>query len=140
MGILWIKCKRNLAVLWFTGSGFIFFILLFQTFFQRYGKTVSEAWGWFLPTIMPTLSLIVGVLVMDASGKGTKIQTVDRFFFRLSFSLSFVYLLVVTLTILIQPFSKLSPLELMKQSNLWLGPLQGLVTASLGVFFIRGKG
>ncbi len=136
----WTKCKRNLAVLWFTGSGVIFFILLFQTIFQRYEGRVSEVWEWFLPTIMPTLSLIVGVLVMDALGKKAKKQTVDRFVFKLSFSLSFVYLVVVALTILMPPFPKALPtLELMQQSNLWLGPFQGLVTASLGAFFICGK-
>ena len=29
------------------------------------------------------------------------------------------------------------PLELMKVSNLWLVPLQGLVSAAIGAFFIK---
>ncbi|TVQ19365.1 MAG: hypothetical protein EA361_00815 [Bacteroidetes bacterium] len=138
MQISWEKSKRRLAVLWFSGAGFVFAIMLFQTILGRYGVDSSDAWGWYLPTIMPTLSLIIGVLVMDAVGKGLKIQTVDRFFFRLSFSLSLTYLFVVSLTILMQPFSPLSAVELMTQSNFWLGPFQGLVSASLGAFFIKG--
>src|SRR3954447_9850431 len=40
------------------------------------------------------------------------------------------------LTILIQPFASKTPAEavgLMRTSNLWLGPLQGLVASALGV-------
>lgn len=139
MRISWVKSKRRLAALWFTGAGIIFLTLLFQTILGRYGENINDAWGWFLPTIMPTLSLIIGVLVMDAVGKGVNIRTVDRFFFRLSFSLSLAYLVVVSITIFMQPFSTLSAVELMKQSNLWLGPFQGLVGGSLGAFFIQGE-
>ena len=139
MRISWAKSKRCLAALWFTGAGIIFLILLFQTILGRYEENINEAWGWFLPTIMPTLSLVIGVLVMDAVGKGVKIRTVDRFFFRLSFILSLAYLVVVSITIFMQPFSTLSAVELMKQSNLWLGPFQGLVSGSLGAFFIQGE-
>ncbi len=138
MQISWQISKRRLAVLWFSGAGIIFIVMLFQTILGRYGTNISEAWGWFLPTIMPTLSLIIGVLAMDALGNGVKILTVDRFFFRLSFILSLAYLVVVSFTILMQPFSPLSAVELMTQSNLWLGPFQGLVSASLGAVFIKG--
>jgi hypothetical protein len=39
--------------------------------------------------------------------------------------------------VLLQPFSVLSPFELMSQSSLWLGPFQGLVSAAMGAFFIK---
>lgn len=60
---------------------------------------------------------------------------VDRFFFRLADFLSIAYLATVILTILLSPFSRLSQLELIKVSNLWLAPFQGLVTAALGGLF-----
>ena len=131
------KCKRQLAAIWLVGAGISFFLLFFQTIFGRFGDNASEAWSWLLPTIMPTLSLIVGVLVMDALGKGIGTKTVDRFIFRVALILSTIYLIVVAMTILLQPFASLSPLELMKQSNLWLGPFQGLVSASIGAFFVK---
>jgi len=138
MQISMTKCKRRLAMLWFFGSGLLFFLLFFQTILGHYGEKANEAWGWLLPTIMPTLSLIVSVFVIDVLGKGVKIKRVNRFIFRLSFSLSAVYLLVVSLTILLEPFTSLSPLELMEQANkLWLGVFQGLVSASIGVFFFK---
>lgn len=133
------KCKKRIAILWFFCAGTLFFIVLLQTILGRYGTQANEAWGWLLPTVMPTLSLIVGVLVAETLGKVAQKKYVDRFIFRLTFGLSAVYFCVVALTILLQPFTSLPSLELMKQSNLWLGPLQGLVSASLGVFFLRGE-
>ena len=70
-------------------------------------------------------------------GDSGKKKSADRFVFRLSFALSLTYLVVAALTVLMQPFAAVPPLELMKQSNLWLGPFQGLVAASLGAFFVK---
>lgn len=131
------KCKQRLAVLWFCGAGVLFFLMLSQTILGRYGDKSSEAWSWLLPTIMPTLSLMIGVLVMDALGRGIKIMEVDVFLFKLTFGLSSAYLAAVLLIVLLQPLSTLSPFELMSQSNLWLGPFQGLVAAAMGAFFVK---
>ena len=139
MKVPWTTCKKRLATLWFSGAGLIFLIFLIQTIGGRHGDAPETAWGWLLPTIMPTLSLMVGVFVLDALGKGTKIKQVDRFVYRLAFGLSAAYLGVVLLTIVAGPFSAQGPSALMAQSNLWLGPFQGLVSAALGAFFIRGE-
>ena len=130
--------KKQLTIIWFSGSGILFALLLLQTIFGKYGTEAKDAWGLILPTFMPALSLIIGVLVSDATGSqdSEETATVDRFFFRLSCFLSIGYLLTVILTILLGPFAQLSLLELMKLSNLWLAPFQGLVTASLGAFFV----
>jgi hypothetical protein len=44
---------------------------------------------------------------------------------------------MLALPIFLQPFSTLDPVALLKQSSLWLGPLQGLVSAALAAFFIK---
>ena len=139
MRISWTKARKRIAALWFAGAGVIFLTLLAQSLLGKYGERTSEAWSWFFPTVMPTLSLIIGGVVMDAVGKGVRISTVDRFFFGLSFFLSCCYLAGVSVVIFLEPFSPLSPFEAMNQSNLWLGPFQGLVSASLGAFFIQGQ-
>jgi hypothetical protein len=136
MNVSWNKSKKKLAILWFLFSSTIFFLLLAQTILGRYGDDIEQVWGWFLPTIMPTLSMITGVLIIDVVKKKKLDQEVDRFFFRLSFTLSFFYLFTVILTILLQPFAAYDYAELMELSNLWLAPFQGLVGASLGVFFV----
>jgi len=133
------KCKRKLSALWFTGAGILFFVLLIQTIFGRYGDRSSEAWSWFLPTIMPTLSLVIGVLVMDVLEKGVKTIEVDTFLFKLTFGISLAYLIAVLLLFLLQPFTTVSPFELMNLSNLWLGPFQGLVAATMGAFFVKSS-
>lgn len=132
-------CRRRLAILWLGGAGVVFVLLFLQSVLGRYGENVAKAWGWFLPTVMPTLSLIIGVLAIAATRKAAGDKEVDRFFYRLAFGLSAFYLLLVALTLLLQPFLPFAPLELMQQSNLWLGPLQGLVSAALGIFFVKGE-
>jgi hypothetical protein len=134
------KCKYRLAYVWSAGFILLLILLILQTAFGRYGSNAgdvkaSEAFGWFLPTILPTLSLVIGVLVADARDDSKGKKLVDRRMYRLSMILSVCYLLVVSLTFLIDPFTNWSQLQLMKLSNLWLGPLQGIVSAIIGVFF-----
>ena len=83
--------------------------------------------------------LPMGVLVLDQMGGGVKTRTADAFLYRLALSLSCAYLLLILLSILVQPFAPFPPLELMQQSNLWLGPLQGLVAGALGAFFTKAN-
>lgn len=134
MKIPLVTCRKRLTILWFTGSLVLLIIFILQTVFGHYGDRVSEAWGWLLPTFMPTISLIMSVWVVEVSGKGSEDKTVDKFFYRISFALSWIYLLLVGLAIFLQPYAQDS-LKLMSQSNFWLGPLQGFVTASIGVIF-----
>ncbi|MDU9048998.1 MAG: hypothetical protein Q3M30_09105 [Candidatus Electrothrix sp. Rat3] len=138
MRILVADSQKRLVFIWFAGAGFLFALLLLQTIYGQYGSEVKEAWGLMLPTFVPTLFLIIGTLIADATGSADSDETVtvDRFFFRLSEFLSIAYLATVILIILFSPFSKFSQPELIKLSNLWLAPFQGLVTAALGAFFV----
>jgi hypothetical protein len=129
------QCKRRLAALWFIGAGAIFFLVFLQTIFGRYGEKTNEVWGWILPTVMPTLSLAIGVVVIDAIGRSVRVPRIDSFLFWLTCGLSTAYLLAVLLLFLLQPFTIVPPLQLMQQSNFWLAPFQGLVAAAMGAFF-----
>jgi hypothetical protein len=134
------KCKYWLATVWLAAFLFLLTVLILQATFGRYGTNASdgkasEAFSWFLPTIVPTLSLIIGVLVSDARDDRKDVKLVDQMMYRLSMLLSIFYLAMVSLIFFIDPFTNWSQLQLMKISNLWLGPLQGLVSATIGVFF-----
>jgi hypothetical protein len=133
------QCKRRLATLWFAGAGVVFAIAFLQTSLNKYADKTNDMWGWLLPTVMPTLSLVIGVIVADALGRGAASREPDGFLYRLTFNLSLVYLLAVLLVFLLQPMTPLEPLQLMKQSNFWLGPFQGLVAAGMGAFFTSVK-
>ena len=103
----------------------------------RYDGREIEVFGWFLPTVLPTLSLILGVSVMDSLGKGIQTPRADQFLFKLALGLSIAYLVTVMATVVIQPFTTILPIEIMHKSHLWLGPFQGLVAASLSAFFVN---
>jgi len=133
-------CKRQLAALWFGASLFLFLVLVIQSSTGHYGDKDEVAWSWFLPTVMPTLSLIAGVLVLDATSGEKDEKKVDRFFFWLTFSVSGFYLIVIAVTVVLQVIpDNITWEDLMNRSGLWLGPLQGLATAFLGAFFIKGE-
>ena len=132
-----IKWQHKLAVLWFLGVGITALLLVIQSIMDVYHNRTEEAWSWFLPLTMPTLGLIVGVIVMQEKKGGRNENTSDLFTFRMAFSLSFAYLLVLLGTILSQPVSPLPQLELLNLSNFWLGPFQSIIGAAIGAFFVR---
>ncbi len=61
MQVSMAQCEARLATLWFIGAGTLFTVVLIQTIMGHYGDKIDEVWGWFLPTVMPTLSLVIGV-------------------------------------------------------------------------------
>lgn len=149
------RSKWMFAGIWLGGGGLVFLILVVQSLVGRYGSQSEDAWAWYLPTVMPTLSLIIGVLVSDFrtaatasittattpnTGTDAKVLPVSaRGLLWLGVALSVFYLLLVAVTILAQPFLQdVSPIELMHRSNLWLGPLQGLTAGVLAAFFRSG--
>lgn len=98
----------------------------------------GEAWSWFLQAVLPTLSLMIGAVVTRAFTKSHKENIkVDRYAFVLAILLSVVYFFAVITTVLAQPFSEMSSIDLMNISSLWLSPIQAFATASLGLFFMK---
>ncbi len=128
--------QRKLAAVWFVLCGVLIVAMIVQTFSGRFGGQIKPAWSWFLPNIMPTLSLIVAVLVAEAVRTEAQEATVNRFLFRLTWGASLAYLLVVFSVVVLHPLSGLSPIELMDVSIVFMGPTQGLVAGLLGAFFV----
>jgi hypothetical protein len=123
---------------WFGVAGLLFLAVLFQTMGRSDSTLADGAWPWFLPTVMPTLGLMAAVLTADiAETPSREAKEVSPFFFWLTMSVSGTYLLVVALFVLL-PMQDDRKLELMKQSHVYLGPLQGVVSAFLGAFFFKG--
>lgn len=135
------RCRVWLTILWSSTVIFLLVLLILQTIGGHYvdheSDNTREVFGWFFPLVLPNLSLILSITVLDKSRIAANLKRVNPFSFAICFCLSVFYLVLVALPILCQPFSALKPLQLMQQSNIWLGPLQGLVAASLGVFFVK---
>jgi hypothetical protein len=132
-------CQRILAIVWFIPSAALFGIFVIQTILGRYGDQVGDAWNWLLPTIMPTLSLVIGALVTVELNRDQSRRTYSKFMLILTSCISVVYLASVSVVVLFQPISPRSPLDSMRQANLWLGPLQGLVAGAMGAFFAKSS-
>ncbi len=130
--------QKKLMILWCTGGLILFLLLIIRSVGGIYGTKVDEAWSWFIPTIVPTLFLMITVAIIDFSQPTISEKQSDKFLFQLAFAMSLVYLILVSFTVL-RPFAIYTPIEMMKKSNLWLGPLQGLVAAALGAFFVKSQ-
>lgn len=134
------RCRRTLSALWFGASAFLFLLVFFQTHLSNSDKYLKAAFSWLLPSLMPTLSLMVGVMATEAIGNRSGDQPeggADPSFFKLTFAISLLYLLTLLLVLLLQPFSSSSRPEALADSNIYLGPFQGLVAASIGAFFVK---
>lgn len=133
------RARKRIALLWFLLSGVSFLLVLALTVTGFYGSEFGWVWNWFLPTVVPSLSLVVGVLVAEAFRSDKRPQTVDKFLYRMAWWFSLAYLLLVLGMLLAQPVVTITPHALLADSHLWLVPLQGLVSASLGAFFVRSE-
>jgi hypothetical protein len=140
--------RTHLGLVWLAGAGLAFVVLMLRSLLdayvdQRVDRTL-EVWGWFLPTVMPTLGMIIAVWGQSALNPVLfEDSVVRKDFFRLALALSVAYLVMILLTISMPPpvgASKVirigHALERMRASNLFLGPFQGLVASALGVLFV----
>lgn len=122
-------------------------LLIVQSVFGFYGfdkNSVREVWSWFLPNILPTLSLIIGS--MFAFGHTQSSEKISRMASRFCCFLSLGYLLTLGLTMFLIPLPHelgikvfVNRLEFLKSSSLWLAPFQGLVTATLGSVLVFNR-
>ena len=131
--------RNRLATIWLGSAGAIFLLLVVQTFSGHFEDKSQDVWSWMLPTIMPTLTLMVTVLGADALKAEGPDMVVKSGFFRLALIMSVFYLFLVVCTLLVEPLTSIRLPDLLKLSNLWLGPLQGLVTSALGLLFFSKR-
>jgi hypothetical protein len=137
------EARWALGKVWFIGAALIAALLIFQSLANVYEGRTQAVWGWALPNIMPTLSLMIGVFAAAALQDRVESDSmhVRRPFFRLALGLSIFHLLVVAGTIMAQPFlgtvsgSDANPMALFDMSNIWLAVLQGMVAAVIGALF-----
>lgn len=88
--------QRRLLILWVISGLLLFIIMIARTVGGLYGSKVNDAWSWFLPTILPTLSLMVTV----ATTQQTMNQKSSKMLYQMAFALSFFYQLLVLFAIL----------------------------------------
>jgi len=140
--------RRRLAQAWFLGSAAVAALLLFLTLFGDQSAVETLWQGWFVPGVMPNLSLIIGVLVADSkSGKAVdetdgaetsaKPDDANVFLFKLAFWLSCTYVGLMLVTLLASPLTGVSFQTDLANSRYFLAPVQALATAALGAFYVQ---
>lgn len=95
----------------------------------------SEMWSWYIPMVMPTLSVIMGALY---SAGPTDARETPFIRLIVLVTLSVAYLSSISALIVLPPSLGTSPkdhLALLHGSNYWLGAFQLCIGASLGNFF-----
>jgi hypothetical protein len=133
VGVFW--CRTRLMLLWFIWSMALVLVVFLQLVFQHYGPDWKDALTWLLPAVLPTTSLVVGVWASEVAKADRAERIIARSAFRMVAIASAMYLSFVSLVIAVQPFYAGPSIELMRQSALILAPLQGVVSAFLGIFF-----
>ena len=141
LGAQSLSFKRSLFLLvrpWLAGVVLGVVVLFVQSVVGAYDGKPEEAWSWFLPNILPTLSALFAAIVANERGT-TPGRAVSRSLFRLAFMVSSFYVLVLIATLFALPVvlfhTQLMPLEWLMSSSAYLGPLQGLTAGVLSYFY-----
>lgn len=134
------RCQKRLALVWLGGGALVGVLLVLQTLGGKYGGAANEAWGWYAATVVPTLSVVMGSVVRDLQ-QPDRGERVDAFLFGLAMAASALYVLLVAGVFGFASWQGHRPaLPVLRESTLYLGLLQGLVAAALGVFFVDQAG
>lgn len=133
------KCKRRLATIWFIGAAILIVTFIMMSISGPFQHEPQQAWGWLLPSCIPTLSLVIGCYVAEAGQKTERDRQVDPFLFNIAAWISTFYLAILILTVISLPYAVGldKSAEFLQKANLWVAPIQGLATAVLGAFFVR---
>src|SRR5260370_39122668 len=118
--------QGTLLLIWLIGSIPAVTLLLARTFGPN-ADEIERVWAWLLPSVMPTLSLVVGTYAATALTESPKTKTVEVLFFRVAAGLSLAYLAVVVFAILLYPLSPPPATKSLERVGLVLWPVHGLV-------------
>ena len=133
------RAQNWLLVLWTIGGGVVFLVTLLKGFDPSV-TSVNRFWSWTIPSIFPTLLLIIGAragaAIADRRGQE---KEVDRLFFHVTVGVSAFYLTTTFTTLWAAIHWSNNSLDVLATSSYYLGPLQGLTSASLGAFFVSRK-
>lgn len=132
------RARKRLLIIWGCGAIVLIPIVALQATLGRFENFTTEFFGWFNPTIFPTLGLMVGVITSTASEDDSG-RTVKGFFFRAAVILSIVYLIALLGILLLEPIAGSHDMKYFNISSLWLSAIQGLVVIALGGLFNSRK-
>lgn len=133
-----VRCQQRLLILWVSLFILAVVMLLVQSTPQGvYYRQASDIWDWFLPIVIPTVSLMVGTFIAQAREEESS-ATVSRISYLLAFGSSLLFFVLILGLLLAFAGSDDVMAELKKLSKL-VAAMQTLVGISLGAFFVSKK-
>lgn len=125
--------RAILTGLWWVWGLLLILILVVLSLQPRlFGPDVPKIWQWFLPNIVPAMTMVgftayAAAPPPDQAGSGV---------FGMAVAVSCFYLTVLSVSVLGTLFVA-QPLEFVTMTSLWLAPLQGFATTGLALFFVK---
>ena len=138
------SCRTWLAGIWLLGSVLLFIVMILRSSDPANPADVTTAmWKWLLPNVMPFVTLVVTAVVVIAQDGAAVTARTDRvggLSFIVAAGASIVYIAALSLML----FSKAllvakAPAEFLGSTSIWVTPVQGVVSAALGVFFVKPR-
>ncbi len=93
-------------------------------------------WEWLASNVFATLSLMLGVIVVQLA-RDNDYVLVDRFVFISTVVMSVVFFIVLLYILAIQRVSGIKLIDSLRESKLVIIPVQSLLHILLGVFFVK---
>jgi hypothetical protein len=137
MKVSMLKSQMQLMLVWVIGGAILLLVAWLQILFGHYEDKGQDVIAWLLPSIIPTVSLVVGVWANNTRKKSRSTQKVEKKAYTIVLVVSLFYLIFLGMIFAIQPMVALPPLDVIKNSGLILSPLQGVVSVFLGIFFTQ---
>lgn len=132
------KVQNMLTLVWVVWGAALAMIVFVYDLSGRIQDDESVlAWQWYAKTILPYMTLVVGALLASSKKHNMETET-PILVFRVTVFLSVLYLLFSTSVLVARPLQlSFSPtIQLLASSSLYLSLFSGMVTASLGYFFV----
>lgn len=138
------RARNRIAVVWFLMSGlaFLFVLLLCLTVLSHLRGALLNA---FLPSVVPTATLIAGALAQGELSGTTQHRSVDRNIYRLALGTSIFYFFILYVLLVVQGWQGLGAdpaieeLGTLQSFQIVVTALQGIVSALLGAFFVEQR-
>ena len=133
-----LTCKRSLAAIWMTLGGIAVLILIGQTITDRYGEKLVDVWTWFTVYFLPAATIVMFASTVGERDSPTNETMVSHGAFIGAAVLSVLYLLLILLPLLSQPFLESdSPFDTLNKWAIVLAIFQSIVVGALAAVYIR---
>jgi hypothetical protein len=137
MGLTRQTARRILGAVSVIGGLGVLLFFSAQILSGRYSGQEDAAWKWFVPNIVPLTGLVSGGLITEFMQRTDSDEAIDSYSLWFSVGLCIIYIIALLGSIMFASVRYVNPLPHLQTANLYLGFLQGLVAAALGVYFTR---